>query len=85
MILMNKARIILSAALAILMTATLAAKPTKTDNMVVVAYVTSWTNEIPDPSVMTHINYAFGHVSDSFDGVRIDNPERLRMSFYPGF
>ena len=76
---MNKARIILSAALAILMTATLAAKPTKTDNMVVVAYVTSWTNEIPDPSVMTHINYAFGHVSDSFDGVRIDNPERLRM------
>ena len=79
MILMNKARIILSAALAILMTATLAAKPTKTDNMVVVAYVTSWTNEIPDPSVMTHINYAFGHVSDSFDGVRIDNPERLRM------
>ena len=76
---MNKPRIILSAALAMLMTATLAAKPTKTDNMVVVAYVTSWTNEIPDPSVMTHINYAFGHVSDSFDGVRIDNPERLRM------
>lgn len=46
---------------------------------VVVAYVTSWTQTIPDPTVMTHINYAFGHVNDSFDGVRIDNPDRLRM------
>ncbi|MBO5978829.1 MAG: glycoside hydrolase family 18 protein [Bacteroidales bacterium] len=46
-------------------------------NHVVVAYVTSWTNEIPDPFVMTHINYAFGHVNDTFDGVRVDNPERL--------
>lgn len=32
---------------------------------------------MPDPTVMTHINYAFGHVNDTFDGVRIDNPERL--------
>lgn len=47
--------------------------------MVVGAYVTSWTDEVPDPNVMTHINYAFGHVNDSFDGVRIDNPERLKM------
>ena len=45
---------------------------------VVVAYVTSWSSVIPDPFVMTHVNYAFGHVSDSFDGVRIDNPERLK-------
>lgn len=44
---------------------------------VVVAYVTSWTNEIPDPFVMTHINYAFGHVNETFDGLRIDNPGRL--------
>lgn len=44
---------------------------------VVVAYVTSWTDEIPDPSVMSHINYAFGHVNDTFDGVRVDNPKRL--------
>ena len=47
--------------------------------MVVGAYVTSWTDDVPDPNVMTHINYAFGHVNDSFDGVRIDNPERLKM------
>ena len=28
---------------------------------------------------MTHINYAFGHVNETFNGVRIDNPDRLRM------
>ena len=54
-------------------------KKQQTDNTVVVAYVTSWTREVPDPSTMTHINYAFGHVNDTFDGVRIDNPDRLRM------
>lgn len=52
----------------------------QTAERVVVAYVTSWTQAIPDPTVMTHINYAFGHVNDSFDGVRIDNPDRLRMT-----
>lgn len=46
---------------------------------VVVAYVTSWTETIPDPTVMTHINYAFGHVNETFNGVSIDNPDRLRQ------
>ncbi len=46
---------------------------------VVVAYVTSWSTVIPDPFCMTHINYAFGHVADSFDGVRVDNPQRLHQ------
>ena len=45
---------------------------------VVVAYVTSWSRVMPDPFTMTHINYAFGHVNDIFDGVRIDNPRRLK-------
>ena len=45
---------------------------------VIIAYVTSWKDVPVDPTVMTHINYAFGHVNDTFDGVRIDNPERLR-------
>ncbi|MBQ7461901.1 MAG: hypothetical protein IJS63_06550 [Bacteroidaceae bacterium] len=48
------------------------------NDAVVVAYVTSWTKVMPDPSVMTHINYAFGHVNEQFNGVRIDNEERLR-------
>ena len=42
------------------------------------AYVTSWTRVVPDPTVMTHINYAFGHVNEQFNGVRIDNEQRLR-------
>jgi len=46
---------------------------------IVVAYVTSWTSVMPDPAYVTHINYAFGHVTDSFDGVRIDNEERLHQ------
>lgn len=46
---------------------------------VVVAYVTSWTQTIPDPTVMTHINYAFGHVNKTFDGVDIDNESRLKQ------
>ena len=45
---------------------------------VVVAYVTSWTDVMPDPALVTHINYAFGHVNDTFNGVRVDNKDRLR-------
>lgn len=45
---------------------------------VVVAYVTSWTRIIPDPMVMTHLNYAFGGVNKTFNGVDIDNPDRLK-------
>lgn len=48
--------------------------PTK----VIVGYVTSWSNDIPDPRYLTHINYAFGHVTDDFSGVRIDNSQRLK-------
>ncbi|NLZ19113.1 MAG: glycoside hydrolase family 18 protein [Bacteroidales bacterium] len=45
---------------------------------VVVAYVTSWSGIMPDPAVLTHINYAFGGVTPSFDGVHIGNEARLR-------
>ena len=52
---------------------------TVTNSRVVVAYVTSWSRVIPDPMVMTHLNYAFGSVNESFNGVNIDNPERLKQ------
>lgn len=45
----------------------------------VVAYVTSWSQDVPNPFQMTDINYAFGHVAETFDGVGIANPDRLRM------
>lgn len=52
-------------------------QPVSTEK-VIVAYVTSWSDVMPDPKYMTHINYAFGHVNDTFDGVRISNEDRLR-------
>ncbi|WP_276088197.1 glycoside hydrolase family 18 protein [Pedobacter sp. JY14-1] len=55
-----------------------AGKPPKPGHKVIVAYVTSWTKVMPDPAVVTHINYAFGHVNNTFNGVRIDNEDRLR-------
>lgn len=56
----------------------------KTENIVLVnepvvlAYVTSWTSDIPDPTYITHLNYAFAHVNNEFNGLRIDNEERLK-------
>lgn len=44
---------------------------------VVVGYITSWSDRMPAPELVTHLNYAFGHVTNGFDSVRIDNPERL--------
>lgn len=49
------------------------------NSKVIVAYVTSWSDVMPDPQYMTHINYAFGHVNESFNGVKIDNEERLKQ------
>ena len=45
----------------------------------VVAYVCSWTPEMPDGRYVTQINYAFGNVNETFDGVVVQHPERLRQ------
>ncbi|ALL06948.1 glycoside hydrolase [Pedobacter sp. PACM 27299] len=45
---------------------------------IIVAYLTSWTTVLPDPQYVTHVNYAFGHVNEDFNGIRIDNENRLR-------
>lgn len=47
------------------------------DEKILVAYVYN-PQELPDPTWLTHINYAFAHVNDSFDGLRIENPEKLK-------
>ncbi len=45
---------------------------------IIVAYIASWGSQrLPDPTLMTHINYAFGKVTDSFDGMTIQNPDFL--------
>lgn len=47
------------------------------DEKVLIAYVYT-PDEMPDPTYLTHINYAFGHVNDSFDGAWIENPAKLQ-------
>jgi len=51
---------------------------TKAPASVALAYVTAWSKGIPDPAYLTHINYAFGHVNATFNGVDIASPEKLR-------
>lgn len=46
---------------------------------IVVAYVTSGSDVMPDPNAMTHINYAFGHVNQTFNGIDVANPDRLKQ------
>ena len=50
-----------------------------TNEKVVIAYVTSWSDVMPYPKLVTHINYAFGHVNETFNGVRVANEERLKQ------
>lgn len=48
------------------------------NNKKVIAYVTSWSSILPNPSVMTHINYAFGGISNNYK-VFVDGESRLRQ------
>ena len=48
------------------------------EGKIIVAYVTSWGTSMPDVSKLTHINYAFGHINETFDGIRIDEEERFK-------
>lgn len=77
LMLMMKFRQILPVLLVALL-ATILMSARKADR-VVVAYVTSWTAVEPDPQAMTHINYAFGVVNDSCNGININNAQRLRQ------
>ena len=54
-------------------------KPVSESSRKVVAYVTSWSSIMPDPFVMTHINYAFGGVTKDYRGVYADNTSRLQQ------
>ena len=44
---------------------------------IVLAYVTSHGATLPDPDLVTHINYAFAHVDSTFSKLKIDNEGRL--------
>lgn len=44
---------------------------------VIIAYVVARGTQLPDPTHITHINYAFGEVNDDFNGIKINNENRL--------
>lgn len=44
---------------------------------IVLAYVTSHGATLPNPDLVTHINYAFAHVDSTFSKLKIDNEGRL--------
>ncbi len=47
------------------------------EEKVVLGYVTARGGRLPDPNLLTHVNYAFGRVTETFDGIRVNNPQRL--------
>ena len=40
-------------------------------------YVTYWGNTLPDPALLTHINYAFAHIKSDFESLDIKSTSRL--------
>lgn len=44
---------------------------------VALAYITVKNRPLPDPNYLTHINFAFGVVNKTFDGISISRPEGL--------
>lgn len=58
----------------------IATRATDTIPKIVMAYVRSEgrIEEIPDPSLMTHICYAFAGITDDFKNIEIENPERFQ-------
>lgn len=76
---MKKIALLLSLAIALPLAGQAKKKTEKpVEPYVVGAYISSWTQVMPDPTLMTHLFYAFGKVNETFDGVTIDNPDRLR-------
>lgn len=49
------------------------------DNKIIVAYLQSGGNRLPNPDLMTHIIYAFGTFSDNNDSVVIPTPDKLKQ------
>ena len=47
------------------------------EGYIIVGYATYWETTMPDPSLLTHINYAFAHIKNDFESLDIKKEERL--------
>ena len=50
--------------------------PTPEGGRVIVGYATYWETRMPDPTLLTHINYAFALIKDDFESLDIKTPSR---------
>ena len=52
--------------------------PAPIGGRVIVGYVTYWETRMPDPTLLTHINYAFALIKDDFESLDVKKPDRLK-------
>ena len=73
-------KILYSLFIALLLTSTCAnsSNPPKQTGPVIIAYVIARGSELPDPTHITHINYAFGVMNETHNGLIVNNEDRLR-------
>lgn len=54
-------------------------KDSNRDNTtIILGYVTSWSKELPNPYMVTHLSYAFATIDDDFKTLTIKNEDRFR-------
>ena len=53
-------------------------KPGTPGEYVVIGYATYWESTMPDPTLLTHINYAFGKIGSDFETLKINTDSRLK-------
>ena len=51
--------------------------PSPAGGPIIVGYATYWDTRMPDPTLLTHINYAFALIKDDFETLDIKKPARL--------
>ena len=57
-------------------TVTPAAAPSET---VIVGYAVYWESTLPDPTLLTHLNYAFAHIKSDYETLDIKKDGRLKL------
>ena len=46
---------------------------------IIVGYAVYWESTLPDPKILTHINYAFGHIENDFETLKVEKEARLKL------
>ena len=46
---------------------------------VIVGYAVYWENSLPDPALLTHLNYAFALIKNDFETLDIQKERRLKL------